>query len=86
MVLHDTLFLDLTMERMEKVLKPKVNGAIYLDELFSHEPLDFFVFLSSMASVTGNPGQSAYAAANMFLAGMSESSMIIERSKRRDCF
>ncbi|PWY81896.1 putative hybrid NRPS/PKS enzyme [Aspergillus heteromorphus CBS 117.55] len=70
MVLHDTLFLDLTMERMEKVLKPKVQGAVHLDEIFSCEPLDFFVFLSSMASVTGNPGQAAYAAANMFLAGL----------------
>ncbi|PYH42430.1 PKS-NRPS hybrid synthetase psoA [Aspergillus saccharolyticus JOP 1030-1] len=70
MVLHDTLFLDLTMERMEKVLKPKMDGAIYLDEIFSRTPLDFFVFLSSMASVTGNPGQAAYAAANMFLAGL----------------
>ncbi|RDL40494.1 uncharacterized protein BP5553_00473 [Venustampulla echinocandica] len=70
MVLHDTLFLDLDMERMEKVLKPKVDGAVYLDEIFSHQPLDFFVFLSSMASITGNPGQSAYGAANMFLAGL----------------
>ncbi|PWY76064.1 putative hybrid NRPS/PKS enzyme [Aspergillus sclerotioniger CBS 115572] len=70
MVLHDTLFLDLTMERMEKVLKPKVDGAVHLDEIFSREALDFFVFLSSMASVTGNPGQAAYAAANMFLAGL----------------
>ncbi|CAG8973054.1 hypothetical protein HYALB_00010828 [Hymenoscyphus albidus] len=70
MVLHDTLFADLTMERMEKVLKPKIDGAKYLDEIFQQEPLDFFIFLSSMASVTGNPGQAAYAAANMFLAGL----------------
>jgi len=70
MVLHDTLFLDLTIERMEKVLKPKVDGAIYLDEIFFRQPLDFFVFLSSMAAITGNPGQSAYGAANMFLAGL----------------
>jgi hybrid polyketide synthase/nonribosomal peptide synthetase ACE1 len=58
------------MERMEKVLKPKIDGAVYLDEIFSHQPLDFFVFLSSMAAITGNPGQSAYGAANMFLAGL----------------
>ncbi|KAE8373286.1 putative hybrid NRPS/PKS enzyme [Aspergillus bertholletiae] len=70
MVLQDTLFVDLNMERMEKVLRPKVLGAQYLDEIFSDQPLDFFVFLSSMASVTGNPGQAAYAAANMFLAGL----------------
>jgi hybrid polyketide synthase/nonribosomal peptide synthetase ACE1 len=70
MVLQDTLFVDLNMERMDKVLQPKVLGAQYLDEIFSDQPLDFFVFLSSMASVTGNPGQAAYAAANMFLAGL----------------
>jgi hybrid polyketide synthase/nonribosomal peptide synthetase ACE1 len=65
MVLHDTLFLDLTIERMNKVLMPKVNGARYLDEIFKTEPLDFFIMLSSMAAVTGNPGQAAYAAGNM---------------------
>jgi hybrid polyketide synthase / nonribosomal peptide synthetase ACE1 len=70
MVLEDKLFLDLDMARMERVLKPKVHGAIYLDEIFHHEKLDFFIMLSSMAAVTGNPGQAAYAAANMFLAGL----------------
>lgn len=70
MVLQDTLFLDLDIPRMEKVLKPKVNGAIYLDEIFQDQRLDFFIMLSSMAAVTGNPGQAAYAAANMFLAGL----------------
>ncbi|KAF1937576.1 putative hybrid NRPS/PKS enzyme [Clathrospora elynae] len=70
MVLQDTLFLDLDIPRMEKVLNPKVNGAIHLDEIFQSQKLDFFIMLSSMAAVTGNPGQAAYAAANMFLAGL----------------
>lgn len=70
MVLQDTLFMDLDMQRMEKVLKPKVDGATYLNEIFQRQPLDFFIMLSSMAAVTGNPGQAAYAAANMFLAGL----------------
>ncbi|MCJ1261274.1 hypothetical protein MMC22_001138 [Lobaria immixta] len=70
MVLHDTMFLDLDMGTVQKVLKPKVDGSIYLDEIFAETKLDFFVFLSSMASITGNPGQSAYGAANMFLAGL----------------
>ncbi|RYC59432.1 hypothetical protein CHU98_g6786 [Xylaria longipes] len=68
MVLHDTMFLDLDMDRLNKVLKPKVDGATYLEEIFRDTDLDFFVFFSSMASVTGNPGQSAYAAANMFMS------------------
>lgn len=70
MVLHDTMFLDLDMHTLQKVLNPKVDGSIYLDEIFADIKLDFFVFLSSMASITGNPGQSAYGAANMFLAGL----------------
>ena len=70
MVLHDTMFLDLDMERLNKVIRPKVNGSIYLEEIFGDVDLDFFVFFSSMACVTGNPGQSAYAAANMFMSGL----------------
>ncbi|KAJ3534043.1 hypothetical protein NM208_g7715 [Fusarium decemcellulare] len=70
MVLHDTLFPDLDMERLNKVVKPKVLGSIYLDELFNEANLDFFVFFSSMAYVTGNPGQSAYSAANAFMASL----------------
>lgn len=70
MVLHDTMFLDLDMTKLEKVLKPKVEGSIYLDELFTKDTLDFFVFFSSMACVMGNPGQSAYGAANMFMSGL----------------
>ncbi|KAK5635444.1 hypothetical protein RRF57_011156 [Xylaria bambusicola] len=70
MVLHDTVFSELDIERVEKVTRPKVNGATYLEEIFQNVDLDFFVFFSSMACVTGNPGQSAYAAANMFMSGL----------------
>ncbi|KAK8103678.1 uncharacterized protein PG998_010711 [Apiospora kogelbergensis] len=70
MVLHDTVFLDLDMERVNKVMKPKVQGSLLLEEIFHHTPLDFFVFFSSMACVTGNPGQSIYASANMFMSGL----------------
>ncbi|KAL4876141.1 putative hybrid NRPS/PKS enzyme [Aspergillus karnatakaensis] len=70
MVLHDTLFQSLDLERTHKVIRPKVLGAQHLDEIFHDTPLDWFVFLSSMACITGSPGQSAYAAANMFLVGL----------------
>ncbi len=70
MVLHDTAFSELDLERVNKVMQPKVNGSIYLEEIFHDTPLDFFIFFSSMACVTGNPGQSAYAAANMFMSGL----------------
>nr|A0A4P8WAE5.1 RecName: Full=Polyketide synthase-nonribosomal peptide synthetase pyiS; Short=PKS-NRPS pyiS; AltName: Full=Pyrichalasin H biosynthesis cluster protein A; AltName: Full=Pyrichalasin H synthase [Pyricularia grisea]QCS37521.1 PyiS [Pyricularia grisea] len=77
MVLHDTAFSELDLERINKVMQPKVNGSIYLEEIFHNTPLEFFVFFSSMACVTGNPGQSAYAAANMFMSGLA-----VQRRKR----
>ncbi|KAK4035028.1 hypothetical protein C8A01DRAFT_48697 [Parachaetomium inaequale] len=74
MVLDDSLFSDADVERVQKVLRPKVQGSIHLDEIFSEsnvdEKLDFFVFFSSVAYVTGNAGQSIYAAANAFMASL----------------
>ncbi|KAI1478194.1 putative hybrid NRPS/PKS enzyme [Daldinia eschscholtzii] len=70
MVLHDTMFLDLDIARVNKVMQPKVNGSLHLEEIFRDIDLDFFVFFSSMAAITGNPGQSAYAGANMFMASL----------------
>jgi hybrid polyketide synthase / nonribosomal peptide synthetase ACE1 len=74
MVLDDSLFSDANIERVQKVLRPKVQGSIHLDEIFSssntEEKLDFLVFFSSVAYVTGNAGQSIYAAANAFMASL----------------
>jgi len=70
MVLQDTMFLDLNVDRYNKVVNPKVNGSLLLDELFSENTLDFMIFFSSMAAITGNPGQMAYNAANMFMASL----------------
>ncbi|KAI1177826.1 putative polyketide synthase [Nemania sp. FL0916] len=68
MVLQDTLFSDMTLEIMNKVLRPKVLGTIHLDELFQDASLDFFIMFSSLTSAAGNRGQSNYSAANMFMA------------------
>lgn len=70
MVLQDCLTCNMSLDTMLKVLRPKVVGSIHLDELFSEDNLDFFVFLSSMASVTGNIGQSNYSAANAFMTAL----------------
>lgn len=70
MVLSDAMFVDMSLERVEKVVQPKVKGAIHLEELFSSADLEFFVFFSSMAYVTGNQGQSIYAAANAYMAAL----------------
>ncbi|KAJ5815771.1 hypothetical protein N7474_007548 [Penicillium riverlandense] len=77
MVLQDTMFPDLDLARLERVLRPKVDGSILLDELFSENTLEFMIFFSSMAAATGNPGQVAYNAANMFMA-----SLAAQRKKR----
>ena len=58
------------MERMNKVFLPGIKGSTYLEEIFRHIELEFFVFFLSMDAVSGNPGQSAYAAANMFMASL----------------
>ncbi|KAI9146786.1 hybrid nrps pks [Paramyrothecium foliicola] len=71
MVLDDKLFVDMSVESLNKVLAPKVEGSKILDELFGDTAeLDFFVFFSSLASVFGNAGQSNYHAANMFMASL----------------
>ncbi|PQE13487.1 hypothetical protein CJF32_00005378 [Rutstroemia sp. NJR-2017a WRK4] len=67
MVLHDTLFSEMSLEQMEKVLRPKIDGTNYLDELFYDADLDFFILFSSLSSVVGNSGQSNYAAASTYL-------------------
>ncbi|RHZ44289.1 uncharacterized protein CDV56_102026 [Aspergillus thermomutatus] len=70
MVLNDVLTRDMTLEDLNKVLRPKVDGSINLDRLFHDSPLDFFIFFSSAASVTGNAGQANYSAANFFMGSL----------------
>lgn len=70
MVLDDASFFEMPLEKMQKVLRPKVLGAIFLDELFQDNSLDFFIFFSSVASIVGNRGQSAYSASNMFMVAL----------------
>ncbi|KAF2107006.1 hypothetical protein BDV96DRAFT_506848 [Lophiotrema nucula] len=71
MVLRDAHFEDSTHDDFNDVLKPKVDGSIYLDELFSGDKnLDWFILFSSVVYWTGNRGQSAYGTANAFLSGL----------------
>jgi acyl transferase domain-containing protein/acyl carrier protein len=55
---------------VERVFAGKVWGAWYLSELAAGMQLDFFLSTSSISSVWGSAGQSAYSAANAFLDGL----------------
>jgi acyl transferase domain-containing protein/acyl carrier protein len=69
-VLDDALLIRQDRKRFERVLRPKVNGTWNLHSQTAERELDFFVMFSAAAALFGNPGQSNYAAANLFLDGM----------------
>jgi acyl transferase domain-containing protein/NAD(P)-dependent dehydrogenase (short-subunit alcohol dehydrogenase family) len=66
-VLDDGAATALTDERIDAVLRPKVDGAMVLHELTENLPLSAFVLFSSAAGTLGTAGQANYAAANAFL-------------------
>ena len=61
-VLDDGLVGDLDQDRLERVLRPKLDAALHLDELAGD--VAAFVLYSSVAGTVGGAGQGNYAAAN----------------------
>jgi acyl transferase domain-containing protein/acyl carrier protein len=72
-VIHSAAVLDngvlesLDPERLERVMRPKVDGAWHLHELTKGLGLSQFLTFSSMSGVIGSSAQANYAAANVFL-------------------
>ncbi|KAL0930671.1 Polyketide synthase-nonribosomal peptide synthetase 1 [Colletotrichum truncatum] len=67
MILRDKPMLETEFELLQQVLRPKVDGTLHLDKLFGEkDDLDWFIVLTSFASIIGNMGQMAYSAANNF--------------------
>ncbi|MER5363543.1 beta-ketoacyl synthase N-terminal-like domain-containing protein, partial [Streptomyces sp. NPDC002785] len=71
-VLDDGIIGSLTPERVERVLRPKVDAALNLDELTRDLDLSAFVLFSGAAAAFGAPGQAGYAAANAFLEALAQ--------------
>ncbi|MGA9493554.1 MAG: type I polyketide synthase [Mycobacterium sp.] len=69
-VLDDAVVTSLTPERVDAVLRAKVDAAWNLHELTRDTPISAFVMFSSMAGLVGSSGQANYAAANTFLDGL----------------
>ncbi len=70
MVLDDALLKDQTPERMQPVLRSKIDIGLVLDQLCCDISLDHFVMFSSISTFFGNPGQLAYVAGNAALEGL----------------
>jgi acyl transferase domain-containing protein/NADPH:quinone reductase-like Zn-dependent oxidoreductase/acyl carrier protein len=66
-VLDDGTLPSLTPERMDAVLRPKVDAVLNLHELTQDLDLSAFVLYSSSSALFGSPGQGSYAAANAFV-------------------
>ena len=69
-VLDDAVVTSLTPERVDAVLRAKVDTAWNLHELTKDSNLSAFVMFSSMAGLVGSSGQANYSAANSFLDGL----------------
>jgi len=69
-VLEDGTIETLNQAALDRVLAPKLDGALHLHELTADLDLTSFVLFSSGAATFGAPGQGNYAAANSCLEAL----------------
>jgi acyl transferase domain-containing protein len=75
-VLDDAPMLQKDRASAARVLAPKVRGTLVLESVFQHEPIDFFLLMSSLSSHVAPAGQVDYTAANVFLDAFAKSRSI----------
>ncbi len=66
-VADDQLVPKVDVQSLQLVFRPKVLGALVLEECLADQPLQFFICCSSVGALLGQTGQANYAAANAFL-------------------
>lgn len=60
------LFARMSLEDYNDVMRPKVDGIWNLHNALSKVDLDFFIMLSSVVGIAGDPSQAAYVSASVF--------------------
>ncbi|MFL5911049.1 MAG: SDR family NAD(P)-dependent oxidoreductase, partial [Gaiellaceae bacterium] len=70
--IDDATVESLDAERIDDVMRPKVDAAINLHELTRDAELSDFVLFSSVAATVGGAGQGNYSAANTFLDALAQ--------------
>ena len=58
--------LEMKASDFQRVIDPKINGTLVLDQALKDEPLDFMVYFSSSAAILGDFGACNYAIGNRF--------------------
>src|SRR5690606_12911742 len=71
-VIRDALIPMKTIDDAVVTMRPKIEGALVLEEVLAAQPPDFVVHFSSISATIGVPGQFDYAAANAFLDALAD--------------
>ena len=65
--INDEFVRNKNVNDVDKVLLPKMLGALNLNQALANEKIDFLIFCSSTSSLLGNSGQCDYCYANRYL-------------------